>query len=115
MVDHFQDVVWQLRDKIRNEVMLAYSARKVSKAISGCSRYGSDSSYPKDCSSSLAFEFTVLDGFLLFARRAMSRDRAGWIYFVSSYCSHLLMGLIPWPAKHQMASNLRQGQEFRKC
>ena len=30
-------------------------------------------------------------------------DRAGWICFVSSYCSHLLIGLIPWPAKYQMA------------
>ena len=37
-----------------------------------------------DRSSSLTVEFTVLDGSLLFARRTMSTDRAGWIYFVSS-------------------------------
>ena len=108
MVDHFQDVVWQLRDKIRNNVVLVYSARKVSKSISACSRYGFDLSYPKDRSSSLIVEFTLLDGFLLFVRRSISRDRAGWIYFVSSYCSHLLMGLILWSAKYQMTRNLRQ-------
>ena len=90
MVDRFQDVEWQLRDKIRNEVVLAYSARKVSKSISACSRYGSDSSYPKDRSSSLTVEFTVLDGSLLFTRGAMSRNRAGWMYCVSSYCNHVL-------------------------
>ena len=83
--------------------MLAYSARKVSKSISACSRYGSDLSYPKDRSSSLIVEFTILDRSLLFVRRAISRDRAGWIYSVSSYYSHLLIGLIPWPAKYQMA------------
>ena len=53
-----------------------------------------------------------MDGSLLFARRAMSRNRAGWMYYVSSYCSHLVMGLIHWPAKYQMARNLCQ--EFQK-
>lgn len=90
MVDHFQDVEWQLGDEIKNGLALACGAGKISKSISGCSRYGSDSSYPKDRSSRLWVVSTVLDGSLLFARGAMSRDRAGWMDCVSSYCNHLL-------------------------
>ena len=66
-----------------------------SKSISGCSRYGSDSSYPKDRSSRRWVASTVLDGSLLFARGAMSRDRAGWMYCVSSsFAFNSLMILI---------------------
>lgn len=82
MIDYFQDVEWQLGDEIRNGLALAYGAGKISKSISGCSRYGSDSSYPKTVRPAF--------GSHPFARGAMSRDRAGWIYCVSSYCNHLL-------------------------
>ena len=82
MVDHFQDVEWQLGHEIRNGLALAYSARKVSKSMSGCSRYGLDLSYPEDRSSRLWVASTVPDGSLLFGRGAMSRDRAGWMYCV---------------------------------